>query len=60
MIILFSKIVQRSYSLVSLLSFSFIATGSILYFHNLSSMMSNKNEFIILNRMGYNKKKIKE
>ncbi|HDR8285283.1 TPA: FtsX-like permease family protein, partial [Bacillus cereus] len=38
----------------------FIATGSILYFHNLSSMMSNKNEFIILNRMGYNQKKIKK
>lgn len=37
----------------------FIATGSILYFHNLSSMMSNKNEFIILKRMGYSKKKIK-
>lgn len=37
----------------------FIATGSILYFHNLSSMMSNKNEFIILKRMGYNKNKIK-
>ncbi|MBC6971267.1 ABC transporter permease [Bacillus sp. Xin] len=37
----------------------FIATGSILYFHNLSNMMSNKNEFIILKRMGYSKKKIK-
>lgn len=38
----------------------FIATGSILYFHNLSSMMSNKDEFTILKRMGYNKKKIKK
>ncbi|MFJ8531563.1 FtsX-like permease family protein [Bacillus sp. NPDC094106] len=38
----------------------FIATGSILYFHNLSNMMSNKDEFTILKRMGYNKKKIKK
>ncbi|WP_338751381.1 ABC transporter permease [Bacillus sp. FJAT-52991] len=37
----------------------FIATGSILYFHSLSSMMSNKDDFTILNRMGYNSKKIK-
>nr|WP_276066449.1 ABC transporter permease [Bacillus pacificus] len=56
-------IIQQNSSTFLLISFVtiifFIATGSILYFHNLSSMMSNKNEFIILNRMGYNKKKIK-
>ncbi|MEJ9111826.1 ABC transporter permease [Bacillus paramobilis] len=56
-------IIQQNSSTFLLISFVtiifFIATGSILYFHNLSSMISNKNEFIILNRMGYNKKKIK-
>ncbi|HDR7717930.1 ABC transporter permease [Bacillus albus] len=56
-------IIQQNSSTFLLISFVtiifFIATGSIFYFHNLSSMMSNKNEFIILNRMGYNKKKIK-
>ncbi|CAM4269835.1 MULTISPECIES: FtsX-like permease family protein [Bacillus cereus group] len=56
-------IIQQNSSTFLLISFVtiifFIATGSILYFHNLSSMMSNKNEFIILNRMGYNKKKLK-
>ncbi|AEW56237.1 ABC transporter, permease [Bacillus cereus F837/76] len=56
-------IIQQNSSTFLLISFVtiifFIATGSILYFHNLSSMMSHKNEFIILNRMGYNKKKIK-
>lgn len=56
-------IIQQNSSTFLLISFVtiifFIATGSILYFHNLSSMMANKNEFIILNRMGYNKKKIK-
>lgn len=56
-------IIQQNSSTFLLISFVtiifFIATGSILYFHNLSSMMSNKNEFIILNRMGYNQKKIK-
>ncbi|MCE7034044.1 ABC transporter permease [Bacillus cereus] len=57
-------IIQQNSSTFLLISFVtiifFIATGSILYFHNLSSMMSNKNEFIILNRMGYNQKKIKK
>lgn len=57
-------IIQQNSSTFLLISFVtiifFIATGSILYFHNLSSMMSNKNEFIILKRMGYNKKKIKK
>ncbi|MFD3445699.1 FtsX-like permease family protein [Microbacteriaceae bacterium 4G12] len=38
----------------------FIATGSILYFHNISSVMNDKNDFIILKRMGYNKEKIKK
>ncbi|HHI3608874.1 TPA: FtsX-like permease family protein [Bacillus anthracis] len=56
-------IIQQNSSTFLLISFVtiifFIATGSILYFHNLSSVMENKNEFIILNRMGYNKKKIK-
>ncbi|HDR7668881.1 FtsX-like permease family protein [Bacillus wiedmannii] len=56
-------IIQQNSSTFLLISFItiifFIATGSILYFHNLSSVMANKNEFIILNRMGYNKKKIK-
>ncbi|WP_368905639.1 FtsX-like permease family protein [Bacillus wiedmannii] len=56
-------IIQQNSSTFLLISFVtiifFIATGSILYFHNLSSVMANKNEFIILNRMGYNKKKIK-
>ncbi|MFB5581950.1 FtsX-like permease family protein [Bacillus albus] len=56
-------IIQQNSSTFLLISFItiifFIATGSFLYFHNLSSVMANKNEFIILNRMGYNKKKIK-
>ncbi|ENQ3106481.1 ABC transporter permease [Bacillus cereus] len=56
-------LIQQNSSTFLLISFVtiifFIATGSILYFHNLSSMISNKNEFIILKRMGYNKKKIK-
>lgn len=38
----------------------FIATGSILYFQNLSNTMSKKDEFAILQRMGYNKKKVKK
>lgn len=38
----------------------FIATGSILYFQNLSNAMSKKDEFAILQRMGYNKKKVKK
>ncbi|ATP40849.1 ABC transporter permease [Solibacillus sp. R5-41] len=38
----------------------FIATGSILYFLNISSTMSDKDDFTILERMGYNKKKIKK
>lgn len=38
----------------------FIATGSILYFHNISSIMSDKDDFTILNRMGYNQKMMKK
>lgn len=38
----------------------FIATGSILYFHNISSIMSDKDDFMILKRMGYNKKMMKK
>ncbi|WP_000523771.1 ABC transporter permease [Bacillus cereus] len=57
-------IIQQNSSTFLLISFVtiifFIATGSILYFHNLSSMISNKNEFTILQRMGYSKKKIKK
>lgn len=56
-------IIQQNSSTFLLISFVtiifFIATGSILYFHNLSSMMSNKDEFTILKRMGYNRKNIK-
>ncbi len=56
-------IIQQNSSTFLLISFVtiifFIATGSILYFHNLSSMMLNKDEFTILKRMGYNRKNIK-
>nr|WP_239587523.1 ABC transporter permease [Bacillus pakistanensis] len=56
-------IIQQNSSTFLLISFVtiifFIATGSILYFQNLSSMMSNKDEFTILKRMGYNRKNIK-
>jgi len=38
----------------------FIATGSILYFHNISSIMSDKDDFTILKRMGYNEKMMKK
>lgn len=38
----------------------FVATGSILYFHNIASTMSSKDDFTILERMGYNKKQIKK
>lgn len=38
----------------------FIATGSILYFQNISSVMADKDDFTILKRMGYNKKRIKK
>lgn len=38
----------------------FIATGSILYFYNISSIMSDKDDFTILKRMGYHKKMMKK
>lgn len=38
----------------------FVATGSILYFHNISSIMADKDDFMILNRMGYNHKMMKK
>lgn len=38
----------------------FVATGSILYFHNISSIMADKDDFMILNRMGYNNKMMKK
>ena len=57
-------LIQQNSSTFLLISFVtiifFIATGSILYFQNLSNAMSKKDEFAILQRMGYNKKKIKK
>ncbi|WP_075982054.1 FtsX-like permease family protein [Bacillus massilinigeriensis] len=57
-------IIQENSSLFLLIIFVtiifFIATGSILYFHNISSMMSDKDDFTILKRMGYNKKMMKK
>lgn len=38
----------------------FIATGSILYFHNISSMTYDKSDFIILKKMGYSREKIQQ
>ena len=38
----------------------FIATGSILYFHNISGITYDKSEFSILKKMGYGKKKIQK
>jgi putative ABC transport system permease protein len=38
----------------------FIATGSILYFHNVSDMTYDKSDFTILKKMGYNKKQLQE
>ncbi|MEK4750117.1 ABC transporter permease [Niallia sp. FSL W8-0177] len=38
----------------------FVATGSILHFHNISSIMADKDDFMILNRMGYNNKMMKK
>ena len=38
----------------------FVATGSILYFHNISSIMADKDDLMILNRMGYNNKMMKK
>lgn len=38
----------------------FIATGSTLYFHNISAMMYDESEFNILKKMGYSNKKIKQ
>ncbi|GAB0171291.1 FtsX-like permease family protein [Lysinibacillus sp. CTST325] len=57
-------LIQQNSSTFLLISFVtiifFIATGSILYFQNLSNAMSKKDEFAILQRMGYNKKKVKK
>lgn len=57
-------LIQQNSSTFLLISFVtiifFIATGSILYFQNLSNTMSKKDEFAILQRMGYNKKKVKK
>lgn len=38
----------------------FIATGSILYFHNISGITYDKSEFSILKKIGYENKKIKK
>ncbi|KOP81128.1 ABC transporter permease [Lysinibacillus sp. FJAT-14745] len=57
-------LIQQNSSTFLLISFVtiifFIATGSILYFQNLSNAISKKDEFAILQRMGYNKKKVKK
>ncbi len=57
-------LIQQNSSTFLLISFVtiifFIATGSILYFQNLSNTMSKKDEFTILQRMGYSKKKVKK
>lgn len=38
----------------------FIATGSILYFNNISSIADSKSDYDILTRMGYTNRKIKK
>lgn len=38
----------------------FIATGSILYFHNISGIFYDRDDFNILIKMGYNQNKIKK
>ncbi|MDM5250744.1 ABC transporter permease [Lysinibacillus sp. G4S2] len=57
-------LIQQNSSTFLLISFVtiifFIATGSILYFQNISNAMSKKDEFTILQRMGYSKKKVKK
>lgn len=57
-------ITQANSSTFLLISFItiifFVATGSILYFHNISSIMADKDDFMILNRMGYNNKMMKK
>ena len=57
-------ITQANSSTFLLISFVtiifFVATGSILYFHNISSIMADKDDFMILNRMGYNNKMLKK
>ncbi|MGN7763588.1 ABC transporter permease [Paenibacillus sp. 22594] len=37
----------------------FIASGSILYFHNISSVAYDRSEYEILSKLGYSRKKIK-
>jgi putative ABC transport system permease protein len=38
----------------------FIATGSILFFNNITAVTESKSEFVILRRMGYDRKLIKK
>ncbi len=38
----------------------FIATGSILYFNNISAITDSKADYEILSKMGYTNKKIKK
>lgn len=38
----------------------FIATGSILYFNNVSAVSDSKGDYEILDKMGYSKKKLKK
>lgn len=58
-----SEIVQLNSSTFLLISFAtiifLIATGSILYFQNLSAVTYDRDEYEILQRMGYNKAMIK-
>jgi len=37
----------------------FIASGSILHFHNISAVSYDKDEYLILSKMGYSNKKLK-
>jgi len=57
-------LIQQNSSTFLLISFVtiifFIATGNILYFQNISNAISKKDEFTILQRMGYNRKKVKK
>lgn len=43
-----------------LLVLFFIATGSIIYFNNISAISDSKADYKILSRMGYSDRKIKE
>jgi len=38
----------------------FIASGSILYFHNISAVTYDRDDYTILSKMGYSRKKLKK